>query len=201
MRFEMIIKGSRLPFAQYINGLTLFDLSSNLLEGGIPDDIGLLVGMKYLNLSFNGLTGSIPLALTRLVKLESLDLSSNKLQGTIPAQISDLSQLGSFNVSHNHLSGRVLASELFYTKFGPSSFEGNNLCGGSYPLQPCSNTSTSTQAGRETSWLSENVSMKGFLLGALLGFLGTIHLVVFVDWKQRLQQINWIINHISKPRR
>ncbi|XP_024534797.1 probable leucine-rich repeat receptor-like protein kinase At1g35710 [Selaginella moellendorffii] len=201
MRFEMIIKGSRLPFAQYFNGLTLFDLSSNLLEGAIPDDIGLLVGMKYLNLSFNGLTGSIPLALTRLVKLESLDLSSNKLQGTIPAQISDLSQLGSFNVSHNHLSGMVLASELFYTKFGPSSFEGNNLCGGFYPLQPCSNTSTSTQAGRETSWLSENVSTKGFLLGALLGFFGTIHLVVFVDWKQRLQQINWIINHISKPRR
>ncbi|XP_010913003.1 probable leucine-rich repeat receptor-like protein kinase At1g68400 [Elaeis guineensis] len=81
------------------------DLAGNLVSGGIPPEIGLLLpGLLTLRLENNLLTGGIPLSLA------------------VVAELSDL------NVSHNRLAGKIPGS---LSSFPPSAFAGNlDLCGG-----------------------------------------------------------------------
>ncbi|KAG2693812.1 hypothetical protein I3760_08G113200 [Carya illinoinensis] len=66
------------------NFFIAIDLSSNRLEGEIPEVVGHLKELNLLNLSHSFLTGPIPIPLANLTGLESLDLSQSKLSGPIP---------------------------------------------------------------------------------------------------------------------
>lgn len=112
---------------------TLIDLSNNMFEGDIPDEIGHLTALYVLNISHNALTGQIPSSLGNLKRLESLDLSRNKLYGVIPPQLAGLTFLSSLNPSFNQLEGIIPIGRQFQT-FLVASFEGNKGLCGSTPL-------------------------------------------------------------------
>ncbi|KAI3906268.1 hypothetical protein MKW92_018381, partial [Papaver armeniacum] len=89
----------------YTSGI---DLSSSILEGNIPEEIGLLQGLSMLNLSNNHLDGKIPRSkVGNMTGLDSLDVSFNELSGEIPMEFTSLDSLGYINLSHNNLSGRI----------------------------------------------------------------------------------------------
>ncbi|XP_026417523.1 LRR receptor-like serine/threonine-protein kinase GSO1 [Papaver somniferum] len=131
LQLQMVIKG----VSHYIRRLHGFssgiDLSSNNLEGNIPEDIGLLQGLSMLNLSNNHLTGKIPNSVGNMTGLESLDLSFNSLSGEIPSELVSVSNLGRLNLSYNNLSGRIPEDAHFQTlSTDGSAYLGNKfLCG------------------------------------------------------------------------
>jgi hypothetical protein len=59
-------------------------LEDAITRGHIPDDLGLLTGLKELSLSGNALTGTIPTSFAALTALTYLALSDNQLNGTAP---------------------------------------------------------------------------------------------------------------------
>ncbi|GJN39730.1 hypothetical protein PR202_gb28866 [Eleusine coracana subsp. coracana] len=126
---EISYKGSDMLFERILTTLTAIDISSNRLEGIIPESIGRLVSLHVLNLSHNAFTGKIPAQVGGMTDLESLDLSGNQHSGEIPQELTNLTFLGVLNLSNNHLVGKIPQSRQFST-FGSSSFEGNaGLCG------------------------------------------------------------------------
>uniref|UniRef100_A0ACD5YDF0 Uncharacterized protein n=1 Tax=Avena sativa TaxID=4498 RepID=A0ACD5YDF0_AVESA len=100
------------------------DLSSNMLSGEIPREIGNLSHIKSLNLSNNFFVGSIPATFGNLSEIESLDLSYNMLNGSIPRQLTWLSSIEVFSVAYNNLSGCLPDSGQFDT-FDKNSYKGN----------------------------------------------------------------------------
>ncbi|KAI3958604.1 hypothetical protein MKW92_050591 [Papaver armeniacum] len=131
LQLQMTTKGI---ITQYENLYTYnsgIDLSSNKLEGKIPEEIGLLKGLSMLNLSHNHLSGNIPLSVGSMNGLESLDLSFNKLSGPIPVSLSSMDFLGLLNLSYNNLSGLIPRGPHFDTLSGDGSAYVNNsfLCG------------------------------------------------------------------------
>ncbi|KAL8124481.1 hypothetical protein AgCh_012214 [Apium graveolens] len=79
------------------------DLSKNLLNGNIPDELGLCNSLIHLSLDSNNLSGPIPKKLVNLTHLLFLNLSSNNLYGTIPSCLCHLCQESSFDFTHNAL--------------------------------------------------------------------------------------------------
>ncbi|XP_026431545.1 receptor-like protein 20 [Papaver somniferum] len=59
-QLKMVIKETIVQFKQLHSYSSGIDLSCNILEGNIPEAIGLLKGVSMLNLSYNHLSGRIP---------------------------------------------------------------------------------------------------------------------------------------------
>ncbi|GLU21845.1 hypothetical protein SLE2022_379570 [Rubroshorea leprosula] len=132
---EFNVKGQTLEFVNIIDLVNLIDLSSNNLEGEIPEEIMKLSALGTLNLSRNQLTGNIPKKIGDLKLIETLDLSVNHLSGPIPASISSMTLLSHLNLSYNDLSGQIPLANQFQTFNDPSIYEGNpKLCGAPLPI-------------------------------------------------------------------
>ncbi|XP_075663887.1 receptor-like protein EIX1 [Castanea sativa] len=167
---------------EYRNNLALvksIDLSSNKLNGVIPEEIGVLDGLISLNLSNNLLTGKITSNIGLLYSLEVLDLSDNKLCGEIPSTLSLIDRLNFLNLRNNNLSGRIPIGPQFNT-FIASAYEGNpNLCG--FPLlKNCLGEETPQNPTVNRS--SGDISMQGeedgfitlgFYVSATIGFVAS----------------------------
>ncbi|XP_024521764.1 probable LRR receptor-like serine/threonine-protein kinase At1g34110 [Selaginella moellendorffii] len=193
----IIVNDARIQFDRttivVANNMTSLDISSNSLEGVIPEEIGQLVGLMHLNLSHNQFTGAIPLNLSSLKKLQSLDLSWNMLQGRIPNEFGEL-PLSAFNVSFNNLSGLVPTAYNLNTRF-PLAFQGNkNLCG--FPLSPCGYaTKDQEHPASHKSWekdfLFREASVWAFGCGVFIGFWVTFLGITFWDslqsWRYKLR--------------
>ncbi|GLT86499.1 hypothetical protein SLE2022_046360 [Rubroshorea leprosula] len=164
---EFYVKGKWLDFTHILDLLNLIDLSSNNLEGDIPEEIMKLSALGTLNLSQNRLTGNIPEKIGALLQLETLDLSVNHLSGEIPAIMSSMTLLNHLNLSHNDLSGPIPSANQFQTFNDPSIFEGNpKLCGAPLPNN-CSTHKTDTGKDRDENWLE----MLWFYIGVVSGFV------------------------------
>ncbi|CAA2981176.1 LRR receptor-like serine threonine- kinase GSO1 [Olea europaea subsp. europaea] len=134
-RNSYIYKGDIL---NYMSGI---DLSSNELDGKIPDGLGNLSEIHSLNLSYNYLIGTIPETFSNLRQIESLDLSYNNLSGKIPTGLIKLNTLEVFSVAYNNLTGMIPEKGQFGT-FDEGSYKGNPyLCG-----RPLPNDCTSTRS-------------------------------------------------------
>ena len=84
-------------------------LSSNLLNGVIPTDLGNLTKLEKLWLYDNQLSGPIPADLGGLANLETLNLRTNQLNGLIPAELGNLAYLQYLGLHDNQLSGAIPA--------------------------------------------------------------------------------------------
>jgi Leucine rich repeat len=88
--------------------LTLFDISSNLIRGEIPDSIiNWRLGISSISLSANNLTGTIPAAIGHLVHLTALHLHDNNLKGSIPSEVGSLNSLSVLTLGGNSLTGKI----------------------------------------------------------------------------------------------
>ncbi|XP_024640582.1 receptor-like protein 7 [Medicago truncatula] len=125
----IVNKGHQMKLVKVQTAFTYVDMSSNYLEGQIPDELMQFKALMALNLSHNALTGHIPSSVENLKHLESMDLSNNSLNGEIPQGLSSLSFLAYMNLSFNHLVGRIpLGTQI--QSFDVDSFKGNEgLCG------------------------------------------------------------------------
>ncbi|KAH9679491.1 hypothetical protein KPL71_026159 [Citrus sinensis] len=141
-------KGSENEYKSTLGLVRCLDLSSNKLDGAIPEEIMDLVGLIALNLSRNNLTGPITPKIGELTSLDFLDLSRNLFSGSIPSSLSQLSGLGVLDLSYNNLSGKIpLGTQL--QSFNASVYAGNlELCG--LPLaNKCPNEESTPSPGTD----------------------------------------------------
>ncbi|KAK8262256.1 hypothetical protein V6Z12_D13G244700 [Gossypium hirsutum] len=90
-------------------GLSGLDVSSNSLDGNIPNEIGAkLPSLWVLNMSNNFFGGGIPISIGDMISLQILDFSNNKLSGGIPRHLP--MGLYIFDVSNNQLFGDIPSS-------------------------------------------------------------------------------------------
>lgn len=87
-------------------------LSSNNLEGLLPESLGNLKNLQHLILSGNSFWGSIPASIGTLSYLRVLDLSYNKMNGTIPKGFGQLSNLVNVNLMSNSWVGVLTETHL-----------------------------------------------------------------------------------------
>ncbi|CAN8247714.1 unnamed protein product [Cochlearia groenlandica] len=197
---DLQYKGLYMAQARVQTSYSAIDFSGNLLQGQIPNSIGLLKSLIALNLSNNVFTGHIPPSFSNLVELESLDLSRNQLSGNIPNGLKDLSYLAYINMSHNHLMGEIPQGTQINGQ-PKSSFEGNaGLCG--LPLEEsCFGTNVpTTQKPKEEADEEEEeqvLNWKGVVIGYGLGvLLGLIIAQVIASYKPE-----WLAKIIGGPKK
>ncbi|PIN06804.1 Serine/threonine protein kinase [Handroanthus impetiginosus] len=131
------LNGTLTPIIQCLN-LKLVYLSDNDFSGEIPQELSSLHRLLRLDLSNNNLRGEIPTEISKITRLLTLNLQNNELSGTIPKSLDSLPQLKELNLSNNELYGMIPKSLL--SRYGESSFSGNEgLCGNS-PYPKCSYT-------------------------------------------------------------
>ncbi|KAE8735447.1 putative leucine-rich repeat receptor-like serine/threonine-protein kinase [Hibiscus syriacus] len=104
---DNLIYGLIPPRISNLVNLTLLNLSSNLLNGSIPQELCRMERLERVYLSNNSLSGEIPVALGNITHLGLLDLSMNKLSGSIPDSFADLAQLRRLLLYGNQLSGTI----------------------------------------------------------------------------------------------
>ncbi|XP_052289544.1 receptor-like protein EIX2 [Citrus sinensis] len=167
-------KGSENEYKSTLGLVRCLDLSSNKLDGAIPEEIMDLVGLIALNLSRNNLTGPITPKIGELTSLDFLDLSRNLFSGSIPSSLSQLSGLGVLDLSYNNLSGKIpLGTQL--QSFNASVYAGNlELCG--LPLAnkcPDEESTPSPGTDDDSDTLEDEDDQfitLGFYVSSILGF-------------------------------
>ncbi|XP_051132354.1 leucine-rich repeat receptor-like protein kinase PXC1 [Andrographis paniculata] len=141
------LNGTLVPIAQCLN-LKLVYLSENDFSGDIPTELAALHRLLRLDLSNNNLRGEIPTQLSNLTRLMTLHLQNNELTGTIPKFLDSFQQLKELNFSNNELYGKV--SKSLISRFGESSFSGNEGLCGNGPFPKCSYTGKPPSSASET---------------------------------------------------
>ncbi|XP_042490846.1 systemin receptor SR160-like [Macadamia integrifolia] len=159
------------------NGSMIFlDLSYNMLEGSIPNDIGDMYYLSILNLGHNNLSGPIPQEMGSLKNVGVLDLSHNKLDGSIPTSLSSLSLLSELDLSYNNLSGVIPESGQLAT-FPASRYAHNpGLCG--YPLPACGGYSSASNLQHHKSRRRQTSLAGGVAMGLLFSLFCIFGLII-----------------------
>ncbi|XP_022719707.1 probable leucine-rich repeat receptor-like protein kinase At1g35710 [Durio zibethinus] len=201
----LVRKGREFEYSTTLKFVTSIDLSSNVLTGEIPRELGSLKGLQSLNLSRNLLTGKIPANIGNMGLLESLDFSMNRLLGEIPPSFANLNFLSYLNLSYNNLIGQIpLSTQL--QSFDEFSFIGNHLCGP--PI-----TKNCTKKGVTSGGSEGHVGPKvnglyiSIVLGFVMGFWSVVAPLFFMrSWRfsyyNKLEHIGWKIYEFwQRPRR
>ncbi|KAI4299905.1 hypothetical protein L6164_033326 [Bauhinia variegata] len=96
---------------QHMDQLLEFDISSNGIQGLIPENVGFFFqNLDTLNVSSNKFDGDIAASIGDMSKLRVLDLAHNNFSGEIPNQILlGCISLVFLRVSHNSLRGEIFA--------------------------------------------------------------------------------------------
>jgi len=168
-RVNLTMRGDDVAYSYILQATTYMDMSSNALQGEIPQGIVDLVGLKYLNLSKNRLEGNIWTAVENLKALESLDLSQNSLSGPLPSALP--SSVGTFKVSLNNLSGAIPRGGQFDTFTNSSYLPGNPELCGDVIHRPCAGDEIPDEVDTDSKLgVLDYVSLTGFGIGAAGGF-------------------------------
>ncbi|KAK1661615.1 hypothetical protein QYE76_049774 [Lolium multiflorum] len=104
--------GGQLPGSIVNLSTTLqkFYLMDSGVSGGIPADIGNLVGLNLLAIVNTSISGVIPESIGKLENLIELGLYSNSLSGLIPQSLGNLSRLNRLYAYYGNLEGPIPAS-------------------------------------------------------------------------------------------
>ncbi|TYI64014.1 hypothetical protein E1A91_D09G056600v1 [Gossypium mustelinum] len=104
--------GGQIPssLANLSTHLQAFGISDNKISGGIPSDIGNLIGLNSLNMHYSQLTGTIPEGIGKLYKLQEMGFGKNKLSGEIPSSVGNLTLLNQLWIEQNNLQGSIPSS-------------------------------------------------------------------------------------------
>ncbi|KAI3835771.1 hypothetical protein MKW92_025119 [Papaver armeniacum] len=194
VEYELTMKGATALFKQkylYSSGI---DLSSNALDGNIPEEISLLIGLQMLNLSHNLFSSRIPEHIGNMSRLESLDLSSNRLFGHIPQSLASIDSLQYLILSNNNLSGRIPRGTHFDTlSLDGSAFAGNDLLCGFPTENDCEGdhkiSTGSTNTSSEVDEDDQEDGKEKFLLyaigamGCAVGFWGLFFVLLLKKQK------------------
>ncbi|XP_068321382.1 receptor-like protein EIX2 [Pyrus communis] len=184
----LTLKGAELVYNRTLQLVKSIDLSSNNLQGEIPEEISNLILLGTLNLSMNQLTGKIPSKIGNLHLLETLDFSHNHLSGHIPQSLSSLTSLSHLNLSYNNLTGRIPSGSQLQTLNDLSIYMNNpSLCG--IPLStncpgddtfPAKDANDRNEDGNHDKlWFSVSVVL-GFIVG-FWSICGT--LILKTSWR------------------
>ncbi|BBH01435.1 disease resistance family protein / LRR family protein [Prunus dulcis] len=126
----LTLKGEELVYNTTLMLVKSIDLSSNFLEGEMPQEIGSLTLLGTSNFSRNQLIGNIFSIVGSMHRLETLDLSHNHLSGHIPQSLASLTFLSHLNLSYNNLMGRIPLGSQLQTLSDSSIYMDNpSLCG------------------------------------------------------------------------
>lgn len=121
----------------YWHGVTVPDthvssleLSENLLNGTLPDNLNQLTRLRHFDVSKNQITGPMPDNVINLNELQFLDISGNQFVDTLTANIDQLEQLTYLNLFQNQFYGSIPPSignmqQLIYLNLGKNQFIGN----------------------------------------------------------------------------
>ncbi|MFQ6639383.1 hypothetical protein Gotur_016062, partial [Gossypium turneri] len=98
---------SNLDFSYFPN-LACLNLSSNVLSGPIPSELGLLSKLTHLNLSMNYLSGFLPFSLANLTQISLLYVGNNLISGELdPRLFSDWNRLRFLELHNNNFTGMI----------------------------------------------------------------------------------------------
>ncbi|CAH9122410.1 unnamed protein product [Cuscuta epithymum] len=189
---DVVWKGKVTEFRSTLKLVKSIDLSSNMLNGEVPTEITLLVGLVSLNLSRNNLMGQIPLRIGNLANLDSLDLSNNHLSGSIPQSLGLIHGISVLNVSNNNLSGKIPKGTQLQS-FNASAYVGNpELCGDPLPNSCPGEETTHRSPPRfsekeedgasnreETNTIFGGEFYASMVIGYAVGFLGVVGTILF----------------------
>lgn len=81
-------------------------LDTNLLQGAIPPELGVLNLLNF-TAHINNLEGTIPEEIWQITTLQQLRLGSNSLSGTISNRIGDLMAVEELFLNNNRLEGSI----------------------------------------------------------------------------------------------
>lgn len=172
------------------NSVEILDLSSNLLNGSLPNDFG-GESLSYLNLSYNKISGKIPPAFAKHIPGNStIDLSFNNLTGPIPESLALLNQKTDLLSGNADLCGKPL--KILCTIPSTMSTPPLNVTNTSSPAIAAFpiNTTGTTPSGSGGS--SQNVSQSGLkpatiaaiVVGDLAG-IALLALIILFVYQQR----------------
>jgi Leucine-rich repeat (LRR) protein len=104
--------GGQLPGSIVNLSMTLQKLyiMDSRVSGGIPADIGNLIGLNLLAIANNYISGVIPESTGKLENLIELGLYNNSLSGLIPPSLGNLSRLNRLYAYYGNLEGPIPAS-------------------------------------------------------------------------------------------
>ncbi|XP_076925430.1 LRR receptor-like serine/threonine-protein kinase GHR1 [Bidens hawaiensis] len=87
--------------------LEFLDVSDNLFDSVLPNDIGKALSLKNISLAGNNFSGGIPGWVSGLSSIQSLDLSRNSFSGPIPRDLAQLNNLVYLDLSDNRLTKSI----------------------------------------------------------------------------------------------
>jgi Leucine-rich repeat (LRR) protein len=88
----------------------VLDLSSNVLSGEIPRQIGNLAGLTELKVANNSFTGIIPVEIKKCGSLSVVDFEGNNFSGEVPSFFGDMKGLKVLSLGGNRFFGSVPVS-------------------------------------------------------------------------------------------
>jgi len=92
-----------------IRNLIMMQMSSNILTGPLPTQLGQLTNLELIELGDNNFSGSIPTEIGLMVSLSSVDLRGNSLTGPIPSEIGLITYLTEIRLDGNNFTGTIPA--------------------------------------------------------------------------------------------
>ncbi|KAI4298502.1 hypothetical protein L6164_032053 [Bauhinia variegata] len=180
------------------NSVEVLDLSSNSLNGSLPNDFG-GESLRYLNLSYNKISGTIPSEFAKVIPVNSsVDLSFNNLTGEIPQYLALLNQKTQFLSGNADLCGKPLKllCPVPSTLSTPPNVSSTAPAIAAIPKNIDTNPTTNTTGtGSSNGNQNQNGSpsglkpatIVGIVVGDLagIGFLAMIILLVYQQRKRR----------------
>jgi tRNA A-37 threonylcarbamoyl transferase component Bud32 len=141
-------------------------INNNNFNGNLPSIIGNLANLQImLDVSSNKLNGALPQELGMLQMLEFLNLSHNQFSGSIPQSFTSMTSLSTLDVSYNNLEGPVPTGRLLQNASVNWFLHNDGLCGNLSGLPPCYSTQLSGHHKRKLlSLVLSIVLVVGFII-------------------------------------